>query len=200
MGHTLLGTTTISSNVASVAINGIIDDTYDLYEIHITNVRFTTLGSSLMIEFSDSSTDYNLTMTNTAYYSAHYKTGSWYAITGTAGWAANSTHNTSTADNAQDNLGAMLTDAIGAYDHSTQQYNSHNGIIRLYDPSNTTFHKKFEAEFESGNYQIGAFYVKTAGSINTTSAVEKVRFSNNVHTEYTSPLMQAGIFRLYGVT
>jgi hypothetical protein len=186
MGHTLLGTTTISSNVASVAINGIIDDTYDLYEIHITNVRFTTLGSSLMIEFSDSST--------------HYKTGSWYAITGTAGWAANSTHNTSTADNAQDNLGARLTDDIGAYDHSTQQYNSHNGIIRLYDPSNTTFHKKFEAEFESGNYQIGAFYVKTAGSINTTSAVEKVRFSNNVHTEYTSPLMQAGIFRLYGVT
>lgn len=206
MAYTLISTDTISSAVASVALSGTIDNTYDIYEVHVGGIQFTTACNRLVIEFSDNTTNYNLATTQTAYYGAHYVGDSWEAQTGVGGWGSMSTHNSSVADSAQSDVGVVLTEAIGVYNETdnfagvSEANNTANGIIRLYDPSNTTFHKKYESDFECANYQRGAFYVKVAGSINTTSAVEKIRFATNIHTDCTSPTIQAGIFRLYGVT
>lgn len=206
MAYTLISTDTISSAVASVAISGTIDNTYDIYEIHVGNLQFTTSCSKLVIEFSDNTTNYNLATTQTVYRGAHYLGDTWTHQTPVGGAGAQSTHNSSVADTVQSDVGMVITEAVGVYNVTSnflgldESKNTANGIIRLYDPSNTTFHKKYESDFECANYQRGAFYVKAAGSINTTSAVEKIRFATSIHTDCSSPKLQAGIFRLYGVT
>ena len=178
----LISTTTASSS-STVTITSGIDSTYKEYIIKLINIHgsanYTTFGVNFSI---DGGSNYNVSKQTTAF-SAYHSEGASYA---SLGYGAGVDLNNATGD-LQLNIG----DNTGIDDDE-----SLSGTIHLFDPSSTTFVKQFIAitNMVSGSGEPHSINSFVAGYINSTSAVDAIRF------QMASGNIDSGVIKLYGVS
>ena len=178
----LISTTTASSS-STVTITSGIDSTYKEYIIKLINIHgsanYTTFGVNFSI---DGGSNYNVSKQTTAF-SAYHSEGASYA---SLGYGAGVDLNNATGD-LQLNIG----DNTGIDDDE-----SLSGTIHLFDPSSTTFVKQFIARINmvSGSGEPHSINSFVAGYINSTSAVDAIRF------QMASGNIDSGVIKLYGVS
>jgi len=177
-GLTLLSTQTASSS-STISFTSGIDSTYKeyvfkFYDIHPSgnNTEFDVLFSS------NGGSSYGIAKTTTAFYALHNEADSTTTLTYSTGTdLAQST----SAKNLMVNVGDG-NDESGA------------GTMHLFDPSNTTFVKHFIANVNIYDESAQTVNRYTAGYVNTTSAINAVRF------QMSSGDIDAGTIKLYGVS
>ena len=174
---TLISTSTASSS-SSVSITSGIDSTYDEYWIVITNMHPSTGGGNGFVfqGSTDGGSNYNTTITSSHFISEHAEDGS---ATNTYYWA--------NGDLAQGTGYQRLTAGVG--NGNDEQY---SGILKLYNPSSTTFVKHFHS-FGNAYTGGGIYGDQVAGYFNTTSAINALDF------KMESGTIDAGTFQLFGV-
>ena len=179
-------TITLSSAAGGIAfVDGsssvVLDDTYPIYKFEMLNLH---PSASSEFEFNmsiDTGSNYNATKTTTSFYTIHAENGS----QGTLYYVA-------AEDTAQGTGYQNL--------HYGSQLGTNNdccfdGELYLFNPSSTTFVKQFMArghylDSRSPQYTYDCY---TGGYINSTSAVDAVRF------QMGSGNLDAGIIKLYGI-
>ena len=174
---TLLETQTASSS-STISFTSGIDSTYKEYQIHIIQAHCSADNQILQMGFRDGSTAYDATKTTTYFNAMHKEDDSSTSV----GYNADQ-------DQAQATGFLNVSEALGADNDQCA-----NVIITLYDPSNTTFVKHFNARtayVHQNDRSIDAFI---GGYCNTTSAIDGVQFKMD------SGNIDAGTFKLYGVS
>ena len=176
----LLSTTTASSS-ATVDITSDIDSTYKEYQVHFFDVHPES-GSRLAFQVdTGTNTNYNQTITSSAFVTRH-------------------TEDDSTADlgyNTGDDLAQSTSFQDIAFNSNVDNYSSLSGSLMIFNPSSTTFVKHFistindeaQTSGEQGLSQVN----HVAGYMNTTSAVDAIRF------QFSSGNMDTGKIKLYGI-
>jgi len=177
-GLNLISTQTASSS-ATISFTSGLDSTYKeyifkFYDIHpaTDNVDFDFQAST------DGGSNYNTTMTTTAFISYHQEDGSPSAITYVTG-----------QDQAQGTSFQGLSDNQGNGSDECCV-----GTLHLFDTSNTNFVKHFISRFNQYNYDNYSREDYVAGYFNTTSAINAFQF------KFDSGNIDAGTIKLYGVT
>ena len=177
-------TLTASSSSTLSFVDGsasvVLDSTYPIYIFKFINIHPGTGDSRITFQGSiDGGSNYNVTMTTTAFKALLHEDNSGAALAYQA-----------SADLAQgtgfQRLGILGTggdnDACG------------NGFLHLFNPSSTTFVKHYISRFsETGAEprQVDGF---GAGYFNTTSAINAIRFQFD-----NSSTIQSGTIKLYGI-
>ena len=179
---TLIKELTASSDGTLSFVDGtsdvVLDNTYKTYIWKFINAH---PSSEQVFQFqcsTDGGSNYNLTVTSTAFYNYHQEDDS----------AAGLTYYTS-ADQAQGTSFEWLTAAVDNANDSGA-----SGELWLFNPSNTTFIKNFIAVFDNTNsspYQLQLF---KKGYFNTTSAIDAIQF------KFASGDIDTGTIKMYGIT
>jgi len=155
-----------------------ITSTYKEYLFVFNNIHPETNEVDLQFNASvDNGSNYNVAKTTTAFWAEQIESGD----------AAQLQYRTGD-DLAQGTGYQTVMDALGNGNDE-----SGAGIMRLYNPSDTTFVKHFITQvqyYHASNYAINLF---TAGYLNTTSAVNNIRF------QMSSGEIQGGTIDLFGV-
>ena len=177
-GMTLISTQTASSS-ATINFTSGIDSTYKEYIFKFINVHPATDDTRFVYQASiDGGSNYNTTMTTTAFRAKHGEDGSGGAL----GYRT-------ARDQAQGTSFQQLSEAVGADNDQCI-----SGTLHLFDPSSTTFVKHFisQAPATISNDNLEVLYV--AGYHNTTSAINAVSF------KFESGSIQSGVIKLYGIS
>ena len=180
---TLIKTLTASSSATLSFVDGtdsvVLDDTYDTYVFKFINIHPATDNVAFKFNAStDSGSNYNVTKTTTWFRAFHHEDNSNAALGIDPG-----------DDLAQGTGFQTIFTALGG--GSADE--SGSGTLTLYNPSSTTFAKHFIAdgnEYHVSNLTINIF---AAGYMNTTSAVNAIRF------QMSSGNIDAGVIKLYGI-
>ena len=179
-GLNLISTQTASSS-ATINFTSGIDSTYKEYIFKFINVHPETDDTRFVYQASiDGGSNYNTTMTTTAFRAKHGEDGSG----GDLGYRT-------ARDQAQGTSFQQLSEAVGADNDQCI-----SGELHLFDPSNVTFIKHFIAttNMVSGAGEPHSVNSFVAGYINSTSAVNAVRF------QMASGNIDSGVIKLYGVS
>ena len=177
-GLNLISTQTASSS-ATINFTSGIDSTYKEYIFKFINVHPETDDTRFVYQASiDGGSNYNTTMTTTAFRAKHGEDCSGGAL----GYRT-------ARDQAQGTSFQQLSEAVGADNDQCI-----SGELHLFDPSNVTFVKHFisQAPATISNDNLEVLYV--AGYHNTTSAINAVSF------KFESGSIQSGVIKLYGVS
>jgi len=177
-GLNLISTQTASSS-ATINFTSGIDSTYKEYIFKFINVHPATDDTRFVYQASiDGGSNYNTTMTTTAFRAKHGEDDSGGAL----GYRT-------ARDQAQGTSFQQLSEAVGADNDQCI-----SGTLHLFDPSSTTFVKHFisQAPATISNDNLEVLYV--AGYHNTTSAINAVSF------KFESGSIQSGVIKLYGIS
>jgi len=185
---TLIKTQTASDVVSVEFKHGtndvVFDSTYKVYvfkyiEIHPENED----ASELKFQVStDTGTTYGQNITSTSFQTTHTEDGA----------TANVVYVTS-----QDLAQSTDFQHITANNIGNAADENASGTFTIYDPSNTTFVKHFMSRNVNTRSDNRCNDVFNAGYINTTSAIDAIKFSMmNGQTEKTMD----GVFKMYGVS
>jgi hypothetical protein len=174
---TLLSTETASSS-DTISFTSGIDDTYKEYIIKFINIHPATDGEDLQVNFRDGSSAYDATKTTTTFRAYHDEADSDTALGYDTG-----------SDLAQSTGIQKLINSVGADNDQCV-----SGILKLFDPSSTTFVKHFIVETQALQSNDTSKIQFTAGYCNTTTAIDGVQFS------MSSGAIASGTFKLYGVS
>ena len=175
----LISTFTSDGSDATASFTSGIDSTYKEYLFVFNNIH---PESGNFFEFNasaDGGSNYNVTKTSNIFVAAnHESSGDTTLAYRTAQDLAQSTDFQKLS--SYGNTGAENDECI-------------SGIIKLYNPSSTTFVKHFMSTtntYDATNYSINSFI---AGYFNTTSAINAVQF------KFVSGEIQGGTIDLFGV-
>ena len=174
----LISTQTASSS-ATIDFTSGIDSTYDAYELHFFDVHPQSL-SRLTFQGTTDGSNFNVTMTTTAFVTRHSEDN----VTADLGY--------NTGDDQAQGTSYQRLSCGGTVE--TDNDASATGIIKLYNPSSTTFVKHFIATMQIYNNDQSSHNSYVAGYFNTTSAITGLSF------KYESGNIDDGIFKLYGVS
>ena len=178
MGIPTLISTATASGAANVSITSGIDSTYNEYMFVCTDVSPSADAKSFYGLFSaDGGSNYNLTITNTMFQAHQEEDDSDTGLT----------YNTD-ADLAQSTNPITFTSSSGSgADESSAM------IFHLFNPSNTTYvkHYFFTCNTYASNNVSRVVY--GGGYINTTSAVNAVKFYFQTESNID------GVFQMYGI-
>ena len=173
---------TASSDGTLSFVNGasdvVLDNTYKEYIFIFKDIHPSANGAELTFNMSvDSGSNYNVTKTSTHFTAMHNEGDSdtqfFYSTSG---------------DLAQGTGFQIILRIIGSDNDQ-----SGNAILRIFNPSSTTFVKHFictSSSYANDNYARNGF---TAGYGNTTSAVDAIQF------KMSSGDIDAGTITLYGI-
>jgi hypothetical protein len=174
---TLISTNSDTSDVASIEFTSGIDGTYDEYMFVMTDMFPHTNGENMrVISFLHGGTGYGLT-----------KTGTWFRARHTEGGASGDLAYDGSYDLANSTDPQNLDYSTGG--DADQSY---AGILHLFSPSNTTYVKHYYARGNVSMADDTSQNVFVAGYINTTTAVNAVKFlfsSGNI----------SGTIQMYGI-
>jgi len=158
----------------------VLDSTYPIYRFEFINCHPSVdIGSEMQFQGStDSGSNYNTTMTTTAFYTAHNEADTstqlfYYA----------------TKDQAQ----GTGFQPLSLYDTGNDNDQSGVGELFIYNPSSTTFVKHFISHYggtSRSDYRNSGF---VAGYFNTTSSLNGFQF------KFASGNIDAGKIKLYGI-
>ena len=173
----LLSTQTASAS-ANISFTTGIDSTYDEYVFKFINVHAST-GAGLQFNGStDGGSNYNVTKTTTFFRAYHNEADDGASLDyATGGDLAQST-------NFQGLMGTL----------GTNNDDSGCGTLHLFNPSNTTFVKHFISNTNIVESGPASYNTYVAGYMNTTSAINAVRF------QMSSGNIDSGVIKLYGVS
>tara|TARA_R100001086_G_scaffold187488_1_gene105573 strand:+ start:650 stop:1273 length:624 start_codon:yes stop_codon:yes gene_type:complete len=179
---THIKTLTASSSATLSFVDGssdvVLDNTYSVYVFKCINIHPQTDNVDFDFQAStDGGSNYNTTMTTTAFISYHQEDGSPAALSYVTG-----------QDRAQSTAFQGLSDNQGNGDDECCV-----GTLHLFNPSNTTFVKHFISRFNQYNYDNYSREDYVAGYFNTTSAINAVQF------KFDSGNIDAGTIKLYGI-
>ena len=177
----LISTFTSDGSDATASFTSGIDSTYKEYLFIFNNIHASASGADALFQFQGSSNTgsaYGVAITSTAFFAYHDE--------------ADST--TSLSYDTNDDL----AQGTGFQNLSNRSHNdndsSMSGILKLYNPSSTTFVKHFFSRSSerspSDHYAISQF---GAGYFNTTSAINAIQF------RFASGNIDAGRIALYGI-
>lgn len=176
-GITLISSQTASAS-ASISFTTGLDSTYKAYKFVFVNINPATDNSNFSFNFStDSGSNYNVTKTSTYFYAFHREADDNDGLSYDTG-----------RDLAQSTSFQFLTDDAG---NDADQ--SQSGSLIIFNPSSTTYVKHFIANMQ---YSLGgdaSFNSYIAGYGNTTSAINAIRFQQDVGN------ITAGKIYLYGI-
>ena len=178
-GSLVLISTQTASSSSTIDFTSGIDSTYKEYIFKIINCHPSTDDVPFQFQVdTGTNTNYNQTMTTVAWQSAH----------------AEADNDTSLEYRTE----LDLAQSTGFHGLSNNIGNGNDecisGTLHLFDPSNTTFVKHFNGQFSGygvANYNYNSF---SAGYVNTTTAVTRLRF------KFSSGNIDSGTIKLYGVT
>ena len=152
---------------------------YKAFLFTFTNVHFSTNTQGIRVNFStNAGGNYNASKTTTHYRAYHQNNGGSNLL----GYVTGSDLAQSTVDHQ------VSEDFVG--DENDENI---SGQMYIYNPNNTTFVKHFLTEtngYHSGDYSV---HSHTAGYVNTTSAVDGIKFIPS------NGNFDAGTFALYGI-
>lgn len=177
---TLLSTFTSDGSDANATFNSsIITDAFDEYLFIFNSIHRETDSTNFSFQASiDNGSNYNTTVTNILFRAYHNEAGNTTALTYETG-----------ADQAQGTAFIRLDEDDGGNDNDQ----SLSGILKIYNPSSTTFVKHYTGHVQyaqKDDYSIQSF---TAGYFNTTSAINAVQF------KMSSGEIQGGTISVFGV-
>ena len=180
---TLIKKLTASSSSDLSFVNGssnvVLDSTYKEYIFILTNIH-PSASAKLGVNFSDdtSSHSYNLTKTTSLFNVQHDEADTYAEM----------------AYSGNDDLTQSTDDArLSPGSTHTNNDDNLNGVLHLFNPSNTTFVKNFIGRV-SHSASAAANECYLAGFCNTTAAVTAVRF------KFSSGNIDAGTITLYGIS
>jgi len=178
--HTLIAPRDIAvlGASSSITITSGIDDTYDVYEFHFTNIHAETQGAfGFQVNNATDGADYNdslITSTAARAYKADQDAGNLGYRTG--------------VDLKQESSYQHLTEESG-----TNTSNGVSGVLTLYNPSSGTYVKHFVATVSDvyGGTSTATYYV--AGYVNETTAIDEISF------KFAADEIQGGEIKMYGI-
>jgi len=174
----LISTFTSDGSDATASFTSGIDSTYKEYLFVFNNIHVQNAGTILAFHPStDGGSSYGVATTNTYSESQHSEADTVASLTYDSG-----------KDQAQ-NTGLIYFGTAGDADNDA----SMSGIFKLYNPSSTTFVKHYVSAIQGMENGDISTLVLGAGYINTTSAVNAMRF------QLTSGEIQGGTIDLFGV-
>jgi hypothetical protein len=176
-GMVLLSTQT-ASNDSSVDITSGIDSTYDQYVITYTGIRPSTTDSFKINFSSDGGSTFAVNKTNTFWKIRHWENDGNTELTSETAYSREN----STAD-------VDLTESTMPDDADSNL----SGVMYLYNPSSTTYQKQFLTTNSLMGISNASYVTWIAGTLDTTSAVNGVRFL------YPSYNIASGTFKLFGI-
>lgn len=180
-GSLILLSEATASASSSISFTSGIDSTYDEYLFIFNNIHAQTDDVSFLFNFSaDSGSNYNVTKTTSFFEAAHLENGSDYGF----GYSAS-------RDLAQSTDFQMVMG--GGADLGADNDQSVSGILKLYNPSSTTFVKHFMGSSSFSESRDWAWSSHFAGYCNTTSAINAIQF------KCSSGNIDAGTIQLFGV-
>ena len=175
---TLIATNSDTSDVASIEFTSGIDGTYDEYMFVMTDMFPHTNGENMRVTFStNGGTSYGLTKTGTFFHAQHYENGSSSSVV---------------YDTSYD-LGQSTAEHNLTYSTGGDADQSYSGILHLFTPSSTTYVKQYMVRGNSCQADDSVQDIFVDGYINTTSAVNAVKFlfsAGNI----------SGTIQMYGVS
>ena len=175
----LLSTFTSDGSDSNATFNSsVITSTYKEYLFVFNNLHPGADVATLAFNGSiDNGSNYNVAKTSSGFYAYHNEDDTHADI-----------EYVTAADTAQ-----TTGDAIIGYSISADNDHGVSGIMKLYNPSSTTFVKHFMIrtnDIENTNYMESRFQ---GGYFNTTSAI------NNIQFKFSSGEIQGGTIDLFGV-
>jgi len=156
----------------------VLDSTYKEYVFTFNNIHPGTNGGALSFQGStDTGSSYGVTVTTTSFEAYHDEADSTTALA----------YSTS-QDLAQSTNFKKLTAGVGSDNDQCCA-----GILRLFNPSSTTFVKHFISDVHEAYHADYATHSLYAGYFNTTSAIDAIQFKMH------SGNIDAGDICLYGI-
>jgi|10_taG_2_1085330.scaffolds.fasta_scaffold59417_3 hypothetical protein len=184
MGYTFLSSQTADDD-PSIDFTSGIDGTYDEYLFTIVNYKPETDSQQICFQVdTGTNTSYNQTITSTSFYAGTSDTGGWAQVVYAGGH-----------DQAEGDTALQILTYGG--ESNTIPSLTNSGELRLYAPSSSAYIKHFTASVNCIYDSSGTRYnitTHTAGYVNTTTALTRVRFAASSDNIYT------GTFTLYGVS
>jgi hypothetical protein len=172
---------TASSSANLTFLNGssdvVFDSTYKEYLFTLKNIHPSANPGIISFQTTTDGTNYNTTLTTSYFRSFHDESDSSTSLQYATGF-----------DQAQGTAVQNLDSGSGNANDKAS-----SGLLRIFDPSNTTFVKHYMSEMVDVNDGDFCHHVFTAGYFNTTSAITGVRFSMD------SGNIDAGDICLYGI-
>jgi len=163
-------------NFVNGASGVVLDDTYPTYKVEYINLHPSNDGDYLRINFSiDTGSNYNVEKTTTHFYAYHNEGGA-------SGFAYD------TASDISGTGDATIAPSVG--NDNDQAF---SGEMFLFNPSSTTFVKHFISTINEAHSDNHTVQTNNAGYINSTSAVDAIKFV------YTSGTIDSGKIKLYGI-
>jgi hypothetical protein len=177
-GKLILLSTQTASNSSEITFTSGIDSTYDVYMFKFINIQSGDENGDFAFQVdTGTNTNYNQTITSTFFDAYHTESDS-----------ATDLRYLADRDQAQgSSLQPLTVLSSGGSDECE------NGTLHLYNPSSTTFVKHFMSRFAgmiTGTYAGDQF---SAGYINTTTAITRIKFA------LTSGNITSGTIKMYGV-
>ena len=177
LGNMVLLATQTASADASLSFTSGINSTYKEYVFIYNNFHPASDNEKLTFQASiDSGSNYNVALTSTRF----------YALGGEAG------STTLEYDGSEDQANGTAFQNVNAGTGNGNDESS-SGILRIFEPSSTTFVKHFMITTESYHGADLALNAYTAGYFNTTSAIDAIQFKT------TSGNIDAGVIQMFGV-
>ena len=175
---TLISTSTVTSGTSSIDITSGIDSTYDEYMFVMTNVHGATDNTHFGFQFNvDGGSGFDETITST-----------WFENTFDESGGSSEVAYGGSYDQAQGTGVQQIGTGIGA--DADQNF---NGILHLFNPSNTTYVKHFYARASYDWHTSGIKSPFVAGYVNTTTAIDEITF------KFASGNIDAAVIQMYGI-
>ena len=172
---------TASSSGTLTFLNGssdvVFDSTYKEYLFTLKNIHPSSNPGIISFQATTDGTNYNTTVTNTYFRAHHDEADSSTGLAYATGF-----------DQAQ---GTAIINLDSGSGNDNDQASS--GLLRIFNPSSTTFVKNFIGQVSNSNDGDFNHNVFTAGYLNTTSAVTGIQFKMD------SGNIDAGDICLYGI-
>jgi hypothetical protein len=178
-GNMVLLSTATASSSATIDFTSNIDSTYKEYIFKFIDIHPATDSQNFEFQVdTGTNTNYNQTITSSVFRAYHDEGDSATALEYNTG-----------VDQAQGTGFQDITDGVGNGNDESAA-----GTLHLFDPSNTTFVKHFMSTMTDYNGNDFNIVVNTAGYINTTTAITRIRF------KFGSGNIDSGTIKMYGVS
>ena len=175
----LISTFTSDGSDDTASFTSGIDSTYKEYLFVFNSIHRETDSAGFQYQAStDGGSNYNTTVTSTLFRAYHRENGDNPTLTYEVG-----------ADQAQGTSFIRLDEIDGGADDDQ----SMSGILRVYNPSSTTFVKHYVGRVQYAQKDDNSIQTFTAGYFNTTSAINAFQFA------MSSGEIQGGTIDLFGV-
>jgi len=177
-GSPILLSTATASASSSIEFTSDIDSTYDIYQFEFNNIHASNVSHLQFQCSTNGGSSYGIPMTTTYFRAVHDEADTTASLTYDTG-----------SDLAQSTSFQLLTE-----NSSNNDGESVSGIFYFFSPSSTTYVKHFisitQHNRDTPQYSDN-FYV--AGYLNTTSAINAIKFQMNTGT------MDDGKIKMYGI-